>query len=71
MAENGRSRSDKTGGNKSFDLLWLFHYCCIRGQALGLTRNRKTQSTGQLDAVSATDGIAAMALAANLQRADA
>jgi len=71
MVEFGRWRSDNWRGNKSFDLLWLFHYCCIRGQALGLTRNRKTQSTGQLGAFSATDGIAAMALAANLQRADA
>jgi len=42
MAEIHGRRFDYRSDNKSFDLSWLFHYGCVCGHALGLTRNRKT-----------------------------
>jgi hypothetical protein len=57
MAEIHGRRFDYRSDNKSFDLWMLFHYGCVCGHALGLTRYRKTQSTGEMSALSARDGL--------------
>jgi hypothetical protein len=56
MVQFSNWRFDNRLDNKSFDLLWLFHYGCFCGDALGLTRYRKTQSSGEMTAGPATDG---------------